>query len=128
MVKVEYLALYAVCVFERAGVKILLYSLGHTADDQVEAKIVHDFSVHRLANGLYFVETHTLTGIKSGGKIGAQIGEEHVEVVLVVFEQILDVVAHFEEVDKDVAFVFILGKLLHDVAFAYTAGSLYHHG
>ena len=30
--------------------------------------------------------------------------------------------------DKDVAFVFILGELLHDVAFAYTAGSLYHHG
>ena len=38
MVKVEYLSLYAVNIFERAGVLVLQYGLGHTADKQVEAR------------------------------------------------------------------------------------------
>jgi len=40
--------------------------------------------------------------------------EEHIEIVLVIFEQILDVVAYLEEVDED-------------VALAHTTGAFYHH-
>ena len=39
-----------------------------------------------------------LPGIELGREVGAQVCEEHVQVVLVVLEEIFDVVPDFEEV------------------------------
>lgn len=69
-----------------------------------------------------------LPGIELGREVGAQVCEEHVQVVLVVLEKVFDVVPNLEEVYEDVALVFFLGEFLDDVALAHAAGAFYHHG
>ena len=50
------------------------------------------------------------------------------DVELVKAEANLDVIADLEEVNQDIALVFLLGKLPHDIALAHTSGTFYHHG
>ena len=58
VVEVEDLSLDTVYVFEGFGIQILLYGLGHAADNHVQTEVVHDFPVHGLAYWRLFLEFH----------------------------------------------------------------------
>ncbi len=106
------------------------------ADERPRLYIIVTTILHQILNGstglrikLHLIEHyHGITRMQRHVEIQGYIAEEQVQVLQIHVKDFHQVIICIVEVHQDVAFVLLLCKLLHDVALAYSTGTVYHQG